>query len=118
MVVCKIGTVALSGSIPVRVYAIRKVVDKAFPVKTCDFEFGFPSTPCDPEQARVAHLWKAAGKMRGVVWVVVVKGARAGELAVNGMLIICLNSQRSVIALLVFKVPCFMFFFSQNCSLK
>lgn len=106
---CKTATVALSGSIPVRVYVIRKVVDKVFSVKTCDFECGFPSTPGDPEQSRLADLWKAAGKMRGVVRVVMVKGARAGELVVRGALIIRLNSQRPLIALLVLRshFPCF-----------
>lgn len=108
----------LSGRIPVRVYVIRKVVDKAFSVKTCDIEFGFASTSCDPEQARLADLGKAAGKMRGVVRVVVVMGARTGEPAVCAALITCLNSERPVIALLFFKVPCFMFFSSQNSSLR
>lgn len=63
----KVATAALSGSIPVRIYVIRKVVDKAFSAKTCDFEFSFHSTPCDPEQSRLADLWKVAGKMCRVV---------------------------------------------------
>lgn len=109
MFFCKVATVALSGSVPVRVCVIRKVVDKAFSVKTCDFEFGFPSTPCDPEQSGLADLWKAAGKTHGAVRAMVVKGARAVELVVRSLLVICLNSQRPLIALLVLRsrFPCF-----------
>lgn len=103
MFFCKVATVALNGSVPVRVCVIRKVVDKAFSVKTCNFEFGFPSTPCDPEQAGLADLWKAASKTRGAVQAVVVKGARAVELVVRGPLVIRLNSQRPLIALLVLR---------------
>lgn len=64
----------LSGSFPVRVYVIRKVVDKAFSVKTCDFEFGFPF---DPEPSKPAKFQKASGKMHGTMWVVEMKGVRA-----------------------------------------
>lgn len=103
----KVATAALSGSIPVRVYVIRKVVDKAFSAKTCDFEFGFHSTPCDPEQSRLADLWQVAGKMCGVV---VVKGVRVGWLVGRGALAVCLSSQRPVIALLVFLGSCVSYF--------
>lgn len=64
----------LSGGFPVRVYVIRKVVDKAFSMKTDDFEFGFPF---DPEPSKPARFWKASGKVRGTMWVVEVKGVRA-----------------------------------------
>lgn len=64
----------LSGSYPVRVYIIRRVVDKAFSVKSYDFEFGFPFYP---EPSKPAEFRKASGKMRGTVWVVEMKGMRA-----------------------------------------
>lgn len=52
-----------------------------------------------------AELWKAAGRVHGAGRGVVVKGARAGEPVVCGMLIIWLNSWRAFIALLVLRSP-------------
>lgn len=63
-----------SGSFPVRVYVIREVVDKAFSVKTYDFEFGFPF---DPELSKPAKFWKASGKVHRTMQVVEMKGVRA-----------------------------------------
>ena len=115
-VFCKIATVALGGSVPVWVHAVVKVVDKAFSVKSCDLEFDFPSARCDPAQSRLAELWKAAGKTRGVVQGVVVEGARAGELALRGALVI--RIVRDLWLHYWFKVPSHTFFSSQRCSLS
>lgn len=105
----------LGGSIPVRVYVLRKVVDEAFSVKPCDLEFGFPSTPCDPEQSGRADLRKAAGKMCGAVRVVV-EGARGGELAVRGALMS--EFPQTLNCLTGFKVPFSVFFSSRNCCVS
>lgn len=101
----------LSGSFPVSVYVIRKVVDKAFSVKTCDFEFGFPFWSRPNQTCPVSEgIWKDASDHVGG-WD---KGSEGQELVVPGRLITCPNSQRCVIVLLHFEILCFMIFPGQN----
>lgn len=83
--VCETDPAALHGSILVREGVTRTAV------KTCDFEFGFPSTPCDSAQSFGRQL-----ALQGVL----VRGPRPEELMVCATLLTSLNSQKPIVALL------------------
>lgn len=90
--VCKTAPAVLHGSIlgNYREGVTRKAV------KTCDFEFGFPSTLCDSAQSFGRQL----GGCEGTVQEVVVRGLRAEEVMLHAALVASPNSQKPIVALL------------------